>query len=159
MSQPSLFVVGTTHHRAPLEVREKLALGADGAAALRETLTRIAGLREFAILNPCNRVEFYGVAADALAAGDAAALYRMMHPELKAMIDPPLMQAFVAIVAAELGPVTEKKTDALRYLTEESPTTKIIRGTDKIGFKNGSFEVRTTVTEDKLLGFNLAAPQ
>ncbi|MFM8441053.1 MAG: hypothetical protein ACKN97_07170, partial [Acidobacteriota bacterium] len=38
---------------------------------------------------------------DALAAGDAAALYRMMHPELKAMIDPPLMQAFVAVVAAE----------------------------------------------------------
>lgn len=68
MSQPSLFVVGTTHHRAPLEVREKLALGAEGAAALREAFAGIAGLREFAILNTCNRVEFYGVAADAAAA-------------------------------------------------------------------------------------------
>jgi glutamyl-tRNA reductase len=75
MRSPSLFVVGTTHHRAPLEVREKLALGAEGAAAMRAAFARIAELREFAILNTCNRVEFYGVAADAAAAERVAAAF------------------------------------------------------------------------------------
>ena len=57
-----LFVIGATHQRTPLEVRERLALADDAIAALRAELARIAGLREFAVLNTCNRVEFYGVA-------------------------------------------------------------------------------------------------
>jgi len=59
-----LFVIGTTHHRAPLEVREKLSLTAEGALALRAELATLPGLREFAMLSTCNRIEFYGVAAD-----------------------------------------------------------------------------------------------
>jgi glutamyl-tRNA reductase len=59
-----LFVIGTTHHRAPLEVREKLSLSAEGAIALRAELATLPGLREFAMLSTCNRIEFYGVAAD-----------------------------------------------------------------------------------------------
>jgi glutamyl-tRNA reductase len=57
-----LFVIGATHQRTPLEVRERLALADDAIDALRAELARIAGLREFAVLNTCNRVEFYGVA-------------------------------------------------------------------------------------------------
>jgi glutamyl-tRNA reductase len=57
-----LFVIGATHHRTPLEVRERLALADEAIDALRAELARIAGLREFAVLNTCNRVEFYGVA-------------------------------------------------------------------------------------------------
>lgn len=63
MSADGLFVIGATHHRAPLAVREKLSLGAESAAALQAEFAGIAGLREFAVLNTCNRVEFYGVAA------------------------------------------------------------------------------------------------
>ena len=69
MSAPSLFVIGATHHSAPLAVREKLSLNAEAAAGLRRDFAGIAGLREFALLNTCNRVEFYGVATH----GDAAA--------------------------------------------------------------------------------------
>jgi glutamyl-tRNA reductase len=65
MSQPGLFIIGATHHRVPLAVREKLSLSKDGAIAVKAELATIAGLREFAVLNTCNRVEFYGVAADA----------------------------------------------------------------------------------------------
>ncbi len=61
MSAEGLFVIGATHHRAPLEVREKLALAADAAHALRAELATIAGLHEFAVLSTCNRIEFYGV--------------------------------------------------------------------------------------------------
>ncbi len=65
MSTPGLFVIGANHHRAPLAVREKLALGRDGTAALKAQLATMPELREFAVLSTCNRVEFYGVAANA----------------------------------------------------------------------------------------------
>ena len=65
MSADGLFVIGATHHRAPLAVREKLSLSPESAAALQTEFTSIQGLREFAVLNTCNRVEFYGVAASA----------------------------------------------------------------------------------------------
>jgi len=62
MSGHGFFVLGATHHRAPLDVREKLALDAAGAAALQAELATLAGLRELTVLNTCNRIEFYGVA-------------------------------------------------------------------------------------------------
>lgn len=65
MSADGLFVIGATHHRAPLAVREKLSLAAANAVALQAEFATIEGLREFAVLNTCNRVEFYGVASTA----------------------------------------------------------------------------------------------
>ena len=62
LESAGLFVIGVTHQRTPLEVRERLALADEAIDALRAELARIAGLREFAVLNTCNRVEFYGVA-------------------------------------------------------------------------------------------------
>jgi glutamyl-tRNA reductase len=70
-----LFVIGATHHRAPLAVREKLSLSAENAASLQAELAGMAGLREFAVLSTCNRVEFYGVAATPDAATRVAAAF------------------------------------------------------------------------------------
>ena len=64
MSQPGFFLLGANHHRAPLAVREKLALDEIAVAALHLELSA-AGVRELAVLNTCNRVEFYGVADSA----------------------------------------------------------------------------------------------
>jgi glutamyl-tRNA reductase len=75
MSAPGLFVIGATHHQAALAVREKLALTAEGAGALHAELARIAGLREFAVLNTCNRVEFYGVGTSPDAPARVAAAF------------------------------------------------------------------------------------
>ncbi|MDP3071942.1 MAG: glutamyl-tRNA reductase [Opitutaceae bacterium] len=69
MSTPGLFVLGATHHRAALAVREKLALDATAAALLHAELAALPGLREFTVLSTCNRIEFYGVAEN----GDVAA--------------------------------------------------------------------------------------
>jgi glutamyl-tRNA reductase len=66
VSEPFLFVIGATHHNAPLEVREKLVLESEGA--IRGDLATVAGLRELAVLSTCNRVEFYGVGDDGAAA-------------------------------------------------------------------------------------------
>lgn len=75
MSSPALFVIGATHHRVPLAVREKLSLSAENALVLQRELRDIDGLREFAVLNTCNRVEFYGVASDAAAAARVTAAF------------------------------------------------------------------------------------
>ncbi|HEY5078519.1 MAG TPA: glutamyl-tRNA reductase, partial [Opitutaceae bacterium] len=73
MSEPFLFVIGATHHSAPLEVREKLALASE--SVLRGDLSSVPGLRELAVLNTCNRVEFYGVGSDEAAAEGVQAAY------------------------------------------------------------------------------------
>ena len=64
MEPPSsvLFLLGASHHTAPLAVREKLALDDARAAALAARLQQTPGVGEFALLNTCNRVEIYGVA-------------------------------------------------------------------------------------------------
>jgi glutamyl-tRNA reductase len=66
MSQgvPRFFHLGASHHRAPLALRERLALPPDRAAALFASLGP-GRVPELAVLNTCNRIEFYGVAADA----------------------------------------------------------------------------------------------
>ncbi|MBL9201006.1 MAG: glutamyl-tRNA reductase [Opitutaceae bacterium] len=75
MSTPRLFVVGATHHLAPLAVRERLSLDAAAATALQDHLAALPGLRELTVLGTCNRVEFYGVAESADAIEGIAARF------------------------------------------------------------------------------------
>ena len=75
MSGDHLFVLGATHHSAPLAVRERLSLDAAAADALRLELAGIPGLREFTMVSTCNRVEFYGVAATPGAVADVQARF------------------------------------------------------------------------------------
>ena len=64
-STPTLFTLGASHHTTPIELREKLALTADKMDVFCNRLNQLAGLREYAVLNTCNRVEFYGLATSA----------------------------------------------------------------------------------------------
>lgn len=59
----SLFVLGSSHREAPLEVRERFALSAKQAAALQSELSSDPGIRECLVLNTCNRIEIYGLAS------------------------------------------------------------------------------------------------
>lgn len=67
---PILFHLGASHHTTPLALREKLALPPERVAELHARLAP-AGPAELVVLNTCNRVELYGVAA---APADLAAL-------------------------------------------------------------------------------------
>jgi len=58
----TLFLLGASHHTAPLAIREKIALDESRASALAAFLGSTPGVQEFALLNTCNRVEIYGVA-------------------------------------------------------------------------------------------------
>lgn len=62
---PVFFLVGASHQTAPLHLREKLSLDDAKTARLADRLRATPGLREFVVLNTCNRVELYGVAANA----------------------------------------------------------------------------------------------
>lgn len=59
---PTLFLLGASHRTTPLELREKLALTNEKMSAFLNQLGAMRGLREYAVLNTCNRVEFYGLA-------------------------------------------------------------------------------------------------
>ena len=58
----SLFVLGTSHHATPLEVRERFALTQSQALELQKLLHQHEGIHECLVLNTCNRLEIYGLA-------------------------------------------------------------------------------------------------
>ncbi len=62
MSQPVFFLLGASHRTTPLELREKLALTPVRLPVFHQAAAALPGLRELAVLNTCNRVEFYGTA-------------------------------------------------------------------------------------------------
>jgi len=58
-----LLILGISHHTAPLEVRERVALSpADYPSSIRELL-QIEGVEEALVLGTCNRTEIYCLAA------------------------------------------------------------------------------------------------
>jgi glutamyl-tRNA reductase len=77
-----LVLVGTSHHHAPVALREQVALDHDAAQALAARLA--AEEREAVCLSTCNRTELYLVAADAeQAEQDAAAALASLGPEVE----------------------------------------------------------------------------
>ena len=57
----SLFVLGSSHNEAPLEVREQLALSAEKIEGLQKALLEDGSIRECLVINTCNRLEVYGL--------------------------------------------------------------------------------------------------
>ncbi|MFZ0342379.1 MAG: glutamyl-tRNA reductase [Gaiellaceae bacterium] len=77
-----LVLVGTSHHHAPVELREQVALDREHAQALTARLAEAE--REAVCLSTCNRTELYLVAADAeQAEQDAAAALESLGPEIE----------------------------------------------------------------------------
>src|SRR5262249_59374262 len=56
-----LALVGVSHHRAAVELRERVAIELDAAAELAKT---VAGEGEAVVLSTCNRTEIYVAAGD-----------------------------------------------------------------------------------------------
>ncbi|MFW5883429.1 MAG: glutamyl-tRNA reductase [Verrucomicrobiota bacterium] len=102
---PTLLVAGITHHTAPLEMRERLALPKDEAATVLTHLRETPSLREAAFLSTCNRMELYAVP-------DPAAEVQPNLPELLAGLlkAPPSMIAELGFVARD--------ADAVQHLFE-----------------------------------------
>ena len=75
----TLFAAGMSYKTAPVEVRERLAVGQAhlGCSACRLKIG--AGLAEVVLLSTCNRVEIYGVASGIVPSAEA--LFRWLNPE------------------------------------------------------------------------------
>jgi glutamyl-tRNA reductase len=77
-----LVLVGTSHHRAPIELRERVALEREQAQALAARLATDG--REAVCLSTCNRTEVYLAADDAeQAERDAVAVLVELEPEVE----------------------------------------------------------------------------
>jgi glutamyl-tRNA reductase len=77
-----LVLVGTSHHHAPVELRERVALEREAAHALAGRLAE--GGREAVCLSTCNRTELYVAADDAESAErDAVAVLAALEPEVE----------------------------------------------------------------------------
>ena len=77
-----LVLVGTSHHHAPVELRERVALDRDAAAALAVRLSE--GGREAVVLSTCNRTELYLACDDADGAvGDCVAALAELEPDVE----------------------------------------------------------------------------
>ena len=68
----NLVAVGLSHHTAPVEVREQLAMGPTGVPGLLQRLRDDAVGAEGVLLSTCNRVELYAVPSRGRSADDIA---------------------------------------------------------------------------------------
>ena len=80
-----LVLVGTSHHHAPVELRERVALGREQGAELAAWLAATGG--EAVCLSTCNRTELY-VAAPDIEAAESAAVAALA--ELEPQVEPAL---------------------------------------------------------------------
>ena len=55
----SLFVLGTSHHATPLDVRERFALTVNQINDLQAQIHAQEGVHECLVINTCNRLEIY----------------------------------------------------------------------------------------------------
>ena len=60
----NLFLLAVTHQKAPLSLREKMAISADGWERIYSHLKALNTVEECLVLSTCNRLEIYGVAAE-----------------------------------------------------------------------------------------------
>jgi glutamyl-tRNA reductase len=98
-----LVLVGTSHHRAPVELREQLFVS---AAENRELVERLAGVdAEAVVLSTCNRTELY------LTHGDDEAAQARAFAELTAL---------AGLAESEIAP-------ALYTLTDEAAALHVFR--------------------------------
>lgn len=78
MSGKELFLVGLSHHSAPIEVRERVALTGDALKAALCELVQGGGAAEALVVSTCNRVE---VLIHAESDGPARAFFTLRAPD------------------------------------------------------------------------------
>jgi glutamyl-tRNA reductase len=81
-----IVVVGLSHREAPLEIRERLSVDAEGIAALLRALLERPSVKEALCVSTCNRTEVYAVARGENE-GDSAATARDVERVIAELAD------------------------------------------------------------------------
>ncbi len=112
--RPALVLLGVNHTTAPIEIRERLAIGRGRLAEATETLAQQPGVREALILSTCNRVEMLlthdsGVG---VGSGDVRSV-PASSPDLLRFLD-----EYFSVSAATIGPhlYEFREREAVRHL-------------------------------------------
>ncbi len=58
-SEPAVLVIGVDHHRTPVAIRERLAIGVESLAGFTAALLALPGCTEALVVSTCNRLEMY----------------------------------------------------------------------------------------------------
>ena len=88
--------IGLSHKTAPVETRERFAVGDMHLAEFSAVLARAPGVREAVVVSTCNRVEYYAAAEDT-----AAALRTMSAFIADKYGDPPKPPVFAEMKSAD----------------------------------------------------------
>jgi glutamyl-tRNA reductase len=72
-----LFTIGISHHTAPIEIREKVAIPRADYASRAQELCNLPGIEEVVILGTCNRSEIYCLSTEAGRAEVAEWIHRV----------------------------------------------------------------------------------
>lgn len=59
-----IICIGLSHKTAPIEIREKFAIGDSHLGEVSTMLSKMEGMREAVVVSTCNRVEYYVAAED-----------------------------------------------------------------------------------------------
>ena len=83
-----LFLLGASHHSAPVDLRERIDFARRGIPEALSGIVEIAGINEVVVLSTCNRAEVYTHSEAPLPVGDAlatfmSAFHDVPEPELK----------------------------------------------------------------------------
>jgi len=89
-----ILCLGLSHHTAPVQIREKFALGESEATEVARQFLSASGVSEALVVSTCNRVEFY-VAAEQAAQGFGA-----VNEFLTARLNEPPGSAFFQLPTA-----------------------------------------------------------
>ena len=98
-----LFLLGASHHSAPVDLRERIDFARRGIPEALEEIADITGLSEVVVLSTCNRAEIYAHAEAPWPVGDTMAAF---------------MSAFHDVPEPELAPHLYRRqgADAARHL-------------------------------------------
>ena len=99
----NLFLIGASHHSAPVDLRERIDFSRRGVPEALAVLSEILGVAEVAILSTCNRSEIYAMCEDPVREGGALASF---------------MSSYHDVQESELGPhlYGRQGSDAARHL-------------------------------------------
>ncbi len=94
---------------------------------------------------------------DAVATNDPAKLMAMMSPELASEFDPPILKLWMKAVNENLGAYQGVSATDFSTNTESTDKGQLTETKGEVEFEKGKAQVRLTLIDDKLVGFEVEA--
>lgn len=94
---------------------------------------------------------------DAVATNDPAKLVEIMSPELASEVDPPILKLWMKAINDNLGAYQGVSATDFSTNTESTDKGQLTETKGEVEFEKGKAQVRLTLIDDKLVGFEVEA--